>query len=282
MGTLVLSLWYECVTLRTSSEENKTGKPPVRKQMKKTVFSLLVLAAGCGQVQAGWISFGTATFSGGAGGTSIPDPDSGTLLPVPITSSAITVSGVNPATFSGSNVRVRIYGLSHSWSGDLVVTIQHVASGISSTVFSQIGAVSSGDFGYSADFLTAFGGFYDFYPGAPNSLWSAAAILGDVDFILDAIPGTPPAAVSYFPTGAGSAAGNNFAALTTIADPNGAWVLIITDLAAGPDLVGGFPDLGSVIAWEIQVFDPVPEPATIGLASLAVLALAAKSRWRRH
>jgi len=153
------------------------------------------------------------------------------------------------------SVQVTFVNFQHDWLGDLVVTLSHVESGRTATLFSGVGG---GIFGSPAQ----LNGTYVFTDAARNpgdpaqaDFWAAAAAAGT---------GTVPGGF-YFPTAAGS--GNfvsmnaAFAGITSA----GTWRLTIEDTFP-------FADDGSLGKWFIQLTGPVvPAPGAIALLGAAGL-----------
>ena len=156
------------------------------------------------------------------------------------------------------SVQVGLNGLQHDWLGDLVVTLTHVESGTSVSLF---GTVGGGLFGSSAK----MDGFYTFNDGiynpaipAQGNLWQAAD---------DAEAGSGVVAGGfYYATNNGSAdfvsMNAAFAGITSA----GTWRLSVEDT---------FPsgDDGALLKWTISLTgDVVPAPGAIALLGLAGFA----------
>jgi hypothetical protein len=168
---------------------------------------------------------------------------------------------LNPATYgelANLSVQVGLNGLQHSWLGDLVVTLTHVESNTSVSLF---GTVGGGPFGSSA----AVDGYYTFSDGVYNAavpaqgnLWQAAD---------DAEAGSGVVAGGfYYATNNLSPAfvsmNSAFAGVTSA----GTWRLSIEDTY--PSL-----DDGALLKWTISLTgDVVPAPGGIALLGLAGLA----------
>lgn len=152
----------------------------------------------------------------------------------------------DPGTIVGFN-SLTLTNISHTFLGDLVVTLTHVESGITVDILDRVGRTTGTGFGSGLDLA----GNYVFVDGgaaipstgtvlapgeyglSPNGEFGSSAGLGS----LDAFVGVPLA---------------------------GTWRLSVQDFASG--------DVGSISAFSINVV--IPEPAALGLlAPVAVLAL---------
>ncbi|MEM7456222.1 MAG: proprotein convertase P-domain-containing protein [Planctomycetota bacterium] len=158
-----------------------------------------------------------------------------------------------------SDVFIDINGFNHTFIGNLQVTLTHVETGSSATLFDGVGAVGNVGLGDGSD----LGDSYNFGNGFPFDLWSAAAAAGDADVI----PGGP-----YFATDLNGAAvdiGAMFAGENTV----GEWRLDVFDRANG--------DTGSFNDWGIRIISsPVPEPSS--LFAMLAIGCAALSRRKRQ
>jgi hypothetical protein len=153
------------------------------------------------------------------------------------------------------SVIVTFTGFQHDWLGDLVVTLSHVESGRTATLFSGVGG---GTFGSPAQ----LNGTYIFTdaantPAAPfgGSLWAAAS---------DAGVGTVGSGF-YFPSAPGTGAFVSMNAAFAGITSAGTWRLTIQDT---------FPaaDDGSLGNWFIQLTGPVvPAPGAVALLGLAAM-----------
>lgn len=160
----------------------------------------------------------------------VPDPDPHPNVPNPI-------SGFNSIT---------LRGLTHTWVGDLVVTLSH--GGVTVDLMDRLGATTAGAFGNSEN----LSGDYTFMLGAPAQPAAAAMPAG-----------------TYAPNANGTA-GQSSLATGLLSDftgleVSGAWTLNVTDRAGG--------DLGVFNGWDFNVkFIPTPgASALLGLAGLAGL-----------
>ncbi|MBI3682301.1 MAG: PEP-CTERM sorting domain-containing protein [Acidobacteria bacterium] len=206
-------------------------------------------------------SAASLTFSGAGG--ALPDFDAINGVPGEV-SFVITVP--EPGVVSGAidNIHVRLIGFQHTFASDLEVILTHEASGVSRSLFSQIGLP-----GTAAS--SNFNDNYDFCGCNTGDLWTTALGLGDVDDI----PGES-AGLLYYPTNAGSNAPNDFSAAFRGLLAPGQWRLTIRDFAAG--------DIGDLLAWDLalDVVNTVPEPATqllvLAGAGVFLLRLCSKSR----
>lgn len=180
----------------------------------------------------------------GAGGV-IPDAGTGVFT------SDIVVGD------SGSlqDITVTLGGLNHTWSGDLVATIQHVESGLTQTLFARVGktAATTG-FGDSSN----FNGDYSFNDSFAGNLWLAAEG-GGTDFI---IPGG-----NYFASAELTGAQVSLLSIFGGQEISGTWRLSIEDFAGG--------DTGSLGSWTLDLVVPAP-------AGLALLAMGGVVRRRRR
>jgi subtilisin-like proprotein convertase family protein len=176
----------------------------------------------------------------------IPDsPTGGTVCgdytgaPLNVT---FTVSGLSNA--APSNVAVSFTG-THSWIGDLDVTLRGPGGTPVHTIFDQVLAAAATDCGDTSD----LGGPYTFTDTAPAAptFWDASNTAGAA---------VPVAAGNYRSTTPGGAAGggavtNITTAFSSVTNPNGTWTLRIHD--------GGSGDTGSVTAATLTV-----ETLTVG------------------
>ena len=101
-------------------------------------------------------------------GSFIPDNNAGVLSTVTITESEIIESA-----------RFTIEGLQHTWIGDLIVTVTHLNTGSTATLFNRVGTTSSPT---SAGDNSDINGAYTFADNSP-SIWTEAAN-GDTDFLV--------------------------------------------------------------------------------------------------
>ncbi|MCA9284615.1 MAG: hypothetical protein KDA22_05350 [Phycisphaerales bacterium] len=175
----------------------------------------------------------------GAGGT-IPDSGAGVFT------SDIVVSD----TGSLQDITVTLKSLNHTWIGDLIVTIEHVESGSSQTLFSRVGKTNAttgvGD-------SSNLGGDYSFNDAFTGDLWAVAAS-GDTSFVIPS--------GDYFATGALSGAQVSLLSVFGGIDIAGTWRLTISDNAAA--------DTGDIGSWNL--FLTVPAPGALALLGLAGLA----------
>lgn len=161
----------------------------------------------------------------GPGGV-IPEPTGGRP--------GVFTSDVNVATGGTvTGIAVSLNGIVHTWVGDLTVTVEHLPTGTSATLFSRVGKTSaSTGVGDSSNLA----GDYVFFDGAPGDLWMAAAS-GDTGFDIPS--------GSYFPseplTGLPSPIDPVFIGLNA----SGTWRLTITDK--------GLQDIGSIDTWTLSL-----------------------------
>ena len=174
-----------------------------------------------------------------------------------IHSSSIVIGPEYGTPIEDFNVAVQLVGLQHSWVGDLVVTLTHVESGRTATLFDSVGMPSE-LFGSAAK-LDGTYVFNDniFNPANPNaaSLWSAADVAG---------VGVIPTAF-YYPTGYGSPSLVSMDAVFAGITSAGTWRLDVVDTFAA------FDD-GSLFKWVLVLTGtPVPAPGAIALLGIAGL-----------
>lgn len=210
----------------------------------------------------------------------IPDSGSGTCWTTAGTplSMPIVVSGVGGAI---TNMSVSLT-MTHSWVGDLNVTLSAPGGSPSFTIFGRTGSASGSgipttDCGYPSN----MNGTYIFAdPSGTSNNWWTAANVADASNIATGTYFTTPlgAPAGAVPT-AGSAFNAAFAGLTP-AQINGTWTLTITDNTSG--------DIGSVSAASLTLvagappaiaYAPTPNaaPATVTFASGAATIAATPS-----
>lgn len=186
------------------------------------------------------------TDNSGAGFT-IPDLVGG----VPGQDSSSIVIGANEII---SDVEVTLFGASHTWIGDLNVTISNGSTTADLLIRTgRTGGTGSGD-------SSNIGADYTFSDDG-GDFWAAAAGAGGDDVI---------AGGDYFATttdGAPVSLASLFAGQSTA----GTWTLTISDNAGG--------DTGAINGWGITLTSTaIPEPGMIGLLSVAGLGLVARRR----
>lgn len=167
----------------------------------------------------------------------------------------INSSTINVGVGITSVNSVTLSGLSHTWMGDLTITLTN-PDGDTLFLVHQVGDTTGTAFGDSSD----FGGNYTFAAGGAD-LW-AASLNGDGTYVV--------------PGGTYSPFTNNFNGTYTLTDLSildnasaGIWTLTIEDTANG--------DGGSLGEWSFDA-NPVPEPATMLVLAGGAAAIAARRR----
>ncbi len=217
----------------------------------KSIATLLALMCTAGAASAATVSVS------GLGGAIPPSGSGGSGTPSDNLTTSLTV--VDDLAITG--VSVILHDFTHTWAGDLVVTLTHVDSGASATLFERIGRVTSG-FGDSSN----FSGTYMFHDAAAGDLWGAALLAANSDAI---IPGG-----EYQPSGFENAAASLavFAGLSSASE----WRLSITDMAAG--------DTGTLRMWELSLdgerLVALPTPLGASFAGAGLLAVGGLRRRR--
>ena len=191
-------------------------------------------------------SFADITDNSGAG-FSIPDNDPAGIF------STINIGADETIT----DVTVTLFGLSHTWVGDVTAEIIHDGA-TTAVLFERVGDTG----GTSGDSSAFGGGDYTFADGG-DDLWAAADAAGF---------GEPIAPGTYAPSGqfnvpvslAGTFAGES---------TSGSWTLFMHDVANG--------DTGSITGWGISFSSSaaIPEPGSFAL--LGALGLGCVIRRRR-
>lgn len=131
--------------------------------------------------------------------------------------------------------------LTHSWVGDVTMTLAAPGGAPSASIVAQIGRTGGAGFGDSSNFA----GTYAFFDSHPGDIWAAAlAAPTSADPV-------PPG--NYFPSGVGAATATPvnavFAGLTP-AQTNGTWTLTVSDSAPG--------DLGTVTSATLFINQTTP------------------------
>lgn len=147
---------------------------------------------------------------------------------------------------------VTIEGLTHTWAGDVTLTLEHELGG-SLRLVERVGRSTGTGFGDSSDFA----GTYTFRDGGAD-LWAAAGGIGPDDAIA---PGT-------------YSASNQIGGLLSFGDggfvqTGGLWTLRASDSAA--------QDIGSFSGWSITFWN-VPTPGGAMLLGFGMLSSAHRKR----
>jgi len=165
-----------------------------------------------------------------------------------------------PDNITIAMMTVKLKGLAHEWSGDLVVQLQKVG-GPTVTLLHRVGSIS-GTFGAPNPFgdVFGFGEDYTFSSTGGANIWTTAMGLTEPD---DPIPGGTYQTSGAVSTGDAAATwGANNNALLTFNGMNamGNWRLIITDLSS--------PHPGSIEGWELNI---IPSPGALALIGMGLV-----------
>ncbi len=207
-------------------------------------------------VGAGAVSLVLAV-SGTASAGIITEATSGFAITGGTNSSDIYLDPAVYGELDNLQVQVGLNTLSHTWLGDLIVTLTHVESGTTASLF---GTVGGGAFGSPAQ----LNGFYTFNDGVYNSgnpaqgnLWQAASDAG--------FGGTVASGFFYATNNLSSAYASLNAAFAGVTSA-GTWRLTIIDTYASLDD-------GVLGKWTISLTGTeVPAPGALALLGLAGLA----------
>ena len=223
----------------------------------------LLLLPLLGTVAAAQATLGGLTLRGTGAGFNILDNQT--------QSSSIVISGFSTAieaTPTNQTVAVRLNNLRHTFAGELTMRVNFASTALASTISWTLLArpgFQVFNTGFGANFLGNYGfGEYD----EPNILFT-----GDVyDFMAWNTNGNLPTGDYFtFDGQEGGSPGALFGGLS----PNGTWSLSISDAATG--------DAGSVGNWDLafNVSSTVPEPSSVALVAMGIVALAVVGRRRR-
>jgi hypothetical protein len=152
-----------------------------------------------------------------------------------------------------TEVSISLNSLTHAWAGDVDITLTHLDSGASITIFKKINPGAS-TFGTSDD----FNGNYSFDDDNAGSIWAAASAAGTVI-----------AAGPYFAVDGANV--KQFFSIFDGLNSQGTWRLSVVDTFATADD-------GALGGWTLNI-DGTPIP---GPGALALLALAGCARGRRR
>ncbi len=142
-----------------------------RLQIYKNLFQMPLVVAACCIASATCMA--DVVGNSGNDGGNIPDNNAGGYT------SVVTITDSEVIT----DAKFSIEGLSHSWIGDLIITIAHSTSGKSATLMHRVGTTAApGSVGDSSD----MNGTYMFQNGN-GSIWTEAAN-GDTNY--DVVAGT--------------------------------------------------------------------------------------------
>jgi len=179
---------------------------------------------------------------------------SGAGFTIPDNSPAGVSSSINVGEVGNLvSVKVTLKGLTHTWVGDLIVTLQN--SNGTATLFHRTGSTTTTGVGDSSnlngDYTFSDTGPYS--PQATGSFWTEAAAGGDTYVMRSG---------TYYASGALS--GAQVLMFNSLqGNVNGTWTLKISDNAGA--------DLGSLGAWNVQI-EYIPAPGALALLGLAGLA----------
>jgi subtilisin-like proprotein convertase family protein len=206
----------------------------------KNILALAIVAVASSSFA---VTFGPSTVG------SIPDND---------------VTGISSTIAIGTGIAsvqsITLRGVSHTWVGDLVVTVT-APNGAVVDLFRKIQSGTATGTGDSSNFLNAD---LTFEVGGAN-LWTAAAG-GTSAFNIPG--GTYEPSTNLLTTViATSYAASSFASFDNQAAGN--WTLTAVDNAGA--------DIGSIASWEINA-TPVPEPATMTALALGLAAVARRRK----
>ncbi len=162
------------------------------------------------------ISFTTDSCIAGTGTGNIPDNQPANPLVI-----NFNITGL---TGTVNNVELDMTG-THTWVGDIIATL-YAPDGTSHIIFSRTGTTTSSTVGDSSD----FGGPYKFHDAATANWWEAAATAGSAAQIPAGDYRTTAAGPQ--PTAGTSPVTNMNAAFASVANPNGTWVLRVSDNSA--------------------------------------------------
>lgn len=197
-------------------------------------------------------AFAQTTFSGGTGFT-IPDAV-GAVPGVASSTIAVAASPNVVTTFNSLTLR----GLTHTWVGDLVITLQHGSTTID--ILDRVGATTLGGVGSSGDLS---GDFVFNLSGIvfPSANVNVAGASGPFQTFPNATAG-------------GISPANGLLSSFIGASVAGNWTLVISDNAAG--------DTGALTSWEFNAtVAAAPEPGSLALLSLVAVPGVALLRRRR-
>lgn len=186
----------------------------------------------------------SAQFSVSGGGSLIPASGSGGDVGV-VGDGGALYDSVIPGLEATANVNVplpvlsissiEIQGLTHTWVGDLLCTLED-PTGIEHLIWVRPGFLNTSNFGSSGDLV---GGTYTFIESGAAALPTTSGSAGNV------LPGTYDQSFSTGGTTWGSGTGGIFnTALSSISGPAGTWTLHIYDWGAG--------DSGSFSGWTLN------------------------------
>lgn len=144
----------------------------------------------------------------------------------------VTTDIVVPGGFIVGDLSVSLVGLTHSWIGDLVVTLTHLPTGATQTVMHRVGLPGQTQFGDSSN----LNGTYSFNDLFGGDLWATAAS-GGTNWVVPS--------GGYFPSAAGSPAAVSLLSTFGGKPALGTWRLTVSDYAGG--------DFGAFTSWTLTL-----------------------------